>query len=187
MIPAIGGDSMSGSQTNKKSITGEFIKKWIWSFLLLPIMVYYTINVGKFTFIDYINLLIHEGGHGIFRIFGKFIYTLGGSLMQILIPGMFVVFYIIKEKRFGAQVFMIWLGENLINISVYAADARAKALPLLGGERVYHDWNYLLAEINMLEYDQTFGAVFYGAGIFFFILSFFLPLFVKNNNYFISD
>ena len=89
---------MISSPTKKQSIIGEFIKKWIWSFLLLPIMVYYTVNAGKFTFIDYINLLIHEGGHGIFRIFGKFIYTLGGSLMQILIPGMFVVFYIIKEK-----------------------------------------------------------------------------------------
>ena len=82
---------------------------------------------------------------------------------------------------------MIWLGENLINISVYAADARAKALPLLGGEKVYHDWNYLLAEINMLEYDQTFGAVFYGAGIIFFILSFFMSLFIKNTNNVFSD
>jgi len=172
---------MQGIQKQKKNIAGEFIRQWIASLLLLPIMIYYTINAGKFTFIDYINLLIHEGGHGIFKIFGKYIYTLGGSLMQILIPGMFIVFYIIKQKRFGAQVFMIWLGENLINISVYAADARTKALPLLGGHKVYHDWNYLLSEINMLEYDQTFGAIFFSAGIILFVLSFFMPLFIKNN------
>jgi hypothetical protein len=174
------------SQIKNKNITGEFIKRWTGSLLLLPVIVYYTINHGKFTFIDYINLLIHEGGHGIFKIFGKYIYTLGGSLMQVLIPSMFIVFYLIKQRRIGVQIFMIWLGENLFNISVYAADARTIALPLLGGHKVYHDWNYLLSEINMLDYDQTFGTIFFGTGIILFILSFFMPLFIKNSKTFVE-
>jgi hypothetical protein len=109
--------------------------------------------------------------------------------MQIIIPGMFIVFYVIKQKRFSTQLSMIWLGENLMNISVYAADASAKALPLLGGHKVYHDWNYLLSEINMLEYDQTFGALFFGAGVIFFFISFSMPLFIKNNttNHYLHD
>jgi len=59
------------------------------------------------------------------RFFRKFIFTLGGTLMQIIIPSMFIIFYLIKKKKFGTQIFLVFLGENLINISVYAADARA--------------------------------------------------------------
>lgn len=157
----------------------DLLKPWIASFVLLPVIIYYTLNSGKFTFIDYINLLIHEGGHGIFKIFGKFIYTLGGTLAQIIIPGMFVVYYIIVKKRILAQCFMVWLGENLLNISVYAADARAQKLPLLGGKKVYHDWTYLLIQTNLLEYDQIIGQVIYWFGISVFIVSFLMPLFMK--------
>jgi hypothetical protein len=143
------------------------------------VVIYYTLNEGKFTFIDYINLLIHEGGHGIFKILGKFIYTLGGTLMQILIPGMFVVYYFIKKQKLGTQIFLVWLGENLINISVYAADARAQKLPLLGGNKVYHDWNWLLKETGLLEYDSYFGYFFFGLGVLIFIFALLLPLLMK--------
>ena len=155
------------------------IKPWISSAILLPIILYYTFNHGKFTFIDYINLLIHEGGHGIFKIFGKFIYTLGGTLAQIIIPGMFIVYYARVKKKVMTQIFLVWLGENLINISVYAADARAHKLPLLGGNRVYHDWTYLLNQTNLILHDQEVGLFFYLLGISVFVVSLLMPLFMK--------
>ena len=74
---------MKNSFQQKKSGIFEDLKPWIGSVVLLPIMIYFAINRGEFTLIDYFNLLIHEGGHGVFKIFGKFIYTLGGSLMQV--------------------------------------------------------------------------------------------------------
>ena len=154
-------------------------KPWVSSLALLPIMIYYSLNQGQFTFIDYVNLLMHEGGHGIFKIFGKFIYTLGGTLAQILIPGMFVVYYGNNRKKVMTQIFLIWLGENLMNISVYAADARAQQLPLLGGNRVYHDWTYLLTQTNLLEYDKTVGQIFYWLGVVMFLVAFLMPLFLK--------
>ena len=143
-------------------------------------MIYYIVNNGKFTFIDYVNLLIHEGGHGIFRILGDFIYTLGGSLMQLIIPGMFVVFYFLKRKRVWTQIFLVWLGENLMNISVYVADARARQLPLLGGNKVYHDWHYLLSKMSLLEYDKVLGNIIFYSGIVIFVVAFLTPLFLKN-------
>ena len=134
---------------------------WIGTIVLAPIVIYYSLNAGKFTFIDYINLLIHEGGHGVFKIFGKFIYSLGGTLMQIIIPGMFVVYYFVTKKKFGTQVFLVWLGENLLNISVYASDAQTQKLPLLGGNKVYHDWNWILGQVGLLEYDYAVGYFFF--------------------------
>ncbi len=165
-------------QTNLSII--EIIKPWISSIILLPLIVYLIQNDGRIILIDYINLLIHEGGHGIFKVFGKFIYALGGTLAQILIPGMFIVFYFIKKNRIPAQIALIWLGQNLINISIYASDARAQRLPLLGGKKVYHDWTYLLRETGLLNYDQEVGLFFYSLAISAFIISMLLPLLIKN-------
>lgn len=166
---------------NENNVWLDTFKKWIGSIILLPIVIYLIQNEGRFFIIDYVNLLIHEGGHGIFKIFGKFIYSLGGTLAQILIPGMFVVFYLVKRKRVPAQFSLIWLGQNLINISIYASDARAQKLPLLGGKKVYHDWNYLLREIDLLNYDQAVGILFYSLTIAVFIVSLLLPLFISSN------
>lgn len=157
----------------------EKIFPWLGSILLLPLMIYFFLNIGNYLLIDYLNLLIHEGGHGIFKIFGKFIHALGGTLMQIIIPSMFIVFYFIKKQRLGAQIFLVWLGQNLFNISVYAADARAHKLPLLGGNKVYHDWTYLLNTVGLIEYDKLIGNVFVFLGVAAFIVAIVVPLLIK--------
>jgi hypothetical protein len=167
---------------NRQKTFFDFFKPWIISILILPFAIYYTLNGGKFMFIDYMNLLIHEGGHGIFKIFGQFIYALGGSLMQLIIPGMFVVFYIVKKVRPGVQIFLLWLGENLINISVYVSDARAQKLPLLGGHKVYHDWNRLLRAMGLLEYDNLLGQIIFMMGVMVFVMSLLIPLFFRKIN-----
>lgn len=140
-------------------------------------MVWLIFNNGNFIpLLDHFTLLIHEGGHGIFRIFGSFIYTLGGSLMQILVGLLFIYYFYSNNKNIGAQVSLVYLGENLLNISKYAADAQAQTLPLLGGNKVYHDWNFLLNKMNILEYDQTVGYFFVGLAIISFIAAFLIPL-----------
>lgn len=153
------------------------IKNWLGSFVLLPIVALLVINNGNFiSLLDHFTLLIHEGGHGIFRIFGDFVYTLGGSLMQILISLLFIYYFYSNKKNFGLQISLIYLGENLLNISKYASDAQAQKLPLLGGNKVYHDWNFLLSKMNILEYDQTVGYLFVGLAL----ISFIVGLLIKN-------
>lgn len=158
----------------------EKIKPWIGSILLFPIMVWLLFNNGNFIpLLDHFTLLIHEGGHGIFGIFGSFIYTLGGSLMQILIGLLFIYYFYSNNKKIGIQISLVYLGENLLNISKYAADAQAQKLPLLGGNKVYHDWTFLLNKMNILEYDQTVGYFFVGLAIFSFIIAMLIPLLPK--------
>ncbi|MCX7874963.1 MAG: hypothetical protein N2321_02215 [Melioribacteraceae bacterium] len=157
----------------------NFFSSWIGSILIFPLILYLLINIGKFHFIDFVNLLIHEGGHGIFKVFGGYIYTLGGTLMQLFIPSMFVIYYLTQKKKFLSQIFLVWLGENLINISIYVKDARIKQLPLLGGNKVYHDWNYLLSESNLLEYDQLIGNILISFSILVFLFALLIPLFIK--------
>ena len=80
--------------------------------------------------------------------------------------------------RLGIQIGLLWLGQNLINISVYAADAQAQKLPLLGGNSVYHDWHYMLGEIGLLEYSAEVGYFFLGLAILAFLLMLIMPLFI---------
>jgi len=161
----------------------ENLKPWIGSIALLPIVIWLSINAGDFIFLlDHFNLLIHEGGHGIFSLFGSFIYTLGGTLMQIILPLLLVYYFVSHRKNFGTQISLVWLGQNLMNISVYAADAQERALPLLGGNKVYHDWHFLLGSTGLLEYDNQIGMGFYLIGIIFFIIALLIPLFIKEYN-----
>ena len=143
----------------------EEIKRWIPSLIILQIALYFTLTRGHYGMIDNADLVIHEAGHFFFSFFGKYIYTLGGALMQVLLPCVFLWYFLSNYYRTGMQFTLLWLGQNFVNISVYAADARAQALPLLGGNSVYHDWHYLLGEINLLEYDQEVGYIIFGIGI----------------------
>jgi len=152
------------------------LKPFIGSFILLPLILYIALNRGKYFLIDWFNLIIHEGGHGVFMFFGKFIHASGGTLMQIILPSLFVYVALKNKSRFIAQLSLIWLGENLISISVYAADARAQKLRLIGG---YHDWTYLLGVTGIIEYDKAVGMFFYSAAIGVFIIAFLLPLFMN--------
>ena len=159
----------------------EEIKRWLPSLILLPIVLWLIFNGGKFIIIiDHFNLLIHEGGHGIFKVFGDFVYTLGGTLMQIILPSLFVFYFVRNEKRIGTQISLIWLGQNLLNISVYAGDALERKLPLLGGKKVYHDWTHLLNQTGLILHAKEVGYFFFGLGLIAFIFCLILPLFMKD-------
>ena len=123
----------------------------------------------KYMFIYRVDFVFHEAGHLIFGIFGKFIGDLGGTLMQLLLPTA-VFFSFLKSRQFhSASLILFWIGENWINISIYAKDARARILPLHGGESVTHDWSEILLTLNLLHHDQFIGNLFYFLGIVFMI------------------
>lgn len=155
-------------------------KDWISSAIFLPICLYFVLNRGEYTLLDNADLIIHEAGHFIFAFFGKFIRFAGGTIMQILLPSILVYHFYVHDYRLGVQVFLFWLGHNLINISVYAADARARQLPLLGGDFVQHDWWTMLGMLNLLEYDQLIGHLFFGAAILVFLLLLITPRFMMS-------
>jgi hypothetical protein len=123
------------------------------------------VNPKTYRFLDRVDLVFHEAGHLIFGLFGEFIGILGGSLMQVLIPAVVTGYFILYNQRWSGMVTLFWVGQSLFNVSVYVKDARAQALPLLGGEDVIHDWNWLLGRLHMLRWDQTLGNLVYFLGV----------------------
>jgi len=160
----------------KPSTGWDVFKRWIPSIIILPLAIYWVLNRGEFGLLDNIDLVIHEAGHFFFSLFGKFIYTLGGTLMQIILPTVIAGYFLRNSYRTGIQFGLLWLGQNFINISVYIADAQARKLPLLGGKKVYHDWHYLLGEVGILKYDYIVGYIFLGIAITIFIIAVIMPL-----------
>jgi hypothetical protein len=83
------------------------LKKWVPSVILLPITIYLVLNRGNYGLIDNADLVIHEAGHLFFMFFGKFIYTAGGTLMQIIIPSLIIFYFFRNMYRLGVQIGML--------------------------------------------------------------------------------
>ena len=122
-------------------------------------------------FLHLINLPFHEAGHLVFRPFGDFIASLGGSLGQILMPTICMgVFLVQNRDPFAGSVALWWVGQNFMDIAPYVNDARAGVMPLLGGNTGqtapygFHDWEYLLTETGLIRYDHTIALLSHGAG-----------------------
>jgi len=78
------------------------------------------------------------------------VHYLGGTLGQLAVPALLAAYFLLigQASPLGAAVCAWWLGENLVNVSVYMADARDLALPLVGGGD--HDWNELFYRFGLL-------------------------------------
>jgi hypothetical protein len=99
--------------------------------------------------LDWVNLPFHEAGHLVFMPFGRTLHILGGTLGQLLVPGLLAGYFVVRMRNpYSAALCAWWFGENFVNISVYMADARDLELPLVGGGD--HDWNNLFYQFGLL-------------------------------------
>ena len=106
------------------------------------------------SFLDLVDLPIHETGHLIFRIFGEFIGVAGGSIFQVLLPAVFVGYFVWKGQYYSAAIVLFWVGQSILNVWVYASDAVVMKLVLTSGftgsEGSFHDWNYMLTRTGLI-------------------------------------
>ena len=111
------------------------------------------------SFLDLVDLPIHETGHLLFRPFGEFMMIAGGSLFQVIMPVVFVGYFVWYERYYSAAIVLFWVGQSVLNVFVYAADAIVKQIVLLGGltgsEGSFHDWNYLLTATGLINSTKT--------------------------------
>jgi hypothetical protein len=142
---------------------------------LLPVLVWilngYLSDPLNTSIFDGVNLAFHEMGHAAFYWFGNRLLTVaGGTIFQLAIP-LAAGAYLLRRQRdpFGAAVCVFWLGTALFGAGVYAADARAQALPIVSPfgpvDVDSHDWTVMLMRYGMLTRDQAIGAGLRHAGV----------------------
>lgn len=141
-----------------RSLLFVLILIWSFKFILTPMQSHYAMD----SFWHFVNLPFHEAGHLIFRPFGRFMTSLGGSIGQLLMPLVCLVVFLIKTRdTFAAAFALWWFGENFLDLAPYINDARSLTLPLLGGNTGrtspygFHDWEFILKEMGWINYDHS--------------------------------
>lgn len=130
---------------------------------------------------------VHELGHFVFMPIGGLWQILGGSIFQCFLPLLALAGFLQKKWLFGATMCLPWLGLNLFDVAAYAADARARELPLsgppalagmIGGDtdaayNAGHDWYQILSRTGHLSSDLAIAhglriaaVICFAAGIF---------------------
>jgi hypothetical protein len=126
---------------------------------------------GYVPLVSDMDLAIHEFGHMLFMpfgipFFGHTMVILGGSLTQVMVPLIFV-FYFLRSRDgvrdvHAAMVCLWWTSINLLSVAIYCNDARAGVLMLLDGstgqESDGHDWKNLLRIWGVLNKDTLIAA-----------------------------
>ena len=144
-------------------------------FLFWGLMLMFTARDGEgggFGFWHMVNLPFHEAGHLVFRPFGHLVMSMGGTLGQLLMPLICMGVLLIKTRdTFGAGFCLWWLAVNFMDLAPYIGDARSLTLPLLGGNTGesspygFHDWEYILTETGLLNYDQALANMAFATGV----------------------
>lgn len=147
------------------------------AFAAASYFLWHALSPQQWSFFDGVDLIIHEAGHTIFLLFGNFLHILGGSLLQILVPLIFVSYFALTRQHFSSALTLFWFGQSLINVSVYVGDAATMQLPLLGGEASIHDWNYLLSSFGLLPHTAAIAKIIYSIGFLGLSCAFFLSLY----------
>jgi hypothetical protein len=116
----------------------------------------------SWSFMDNVNLPVHETGHLVFAPFGDTLAILGGTLLQLLFPLAFAAYFTLHRDEHAASVGVWWVGQSFVNVSTYMADAQAMELPLVGGGE--HDWNMLFTQWGVLSHATQYAQLARGFG-----------------------
>ena len=158
-------DGARGSAGAPPAETRPAVRFWARVLLIGGLFLFYLQWLKKdnyFSLLDFVNLAFHEAGHVFLGFFGRFIMVLGGTIFQLLAPAVCLVHLKRRGANLGWQLCLFWIGESLLNISIYAGDAIKQALPLVGGGE--HDWTYLLTETHLIAHPAGVARVIFLAG-----------------------
>jgi hypothetical protein len=139
-------------------------RSWVWRGLLLAYLAWAGVHHLRdplyASLFGGITLGIHELGHLLFGFAGRFLSTAGGSIAQVVAPGVVAWLLYRQSDYFGVAVGGAWESFSLWNLATYVGDARARELPLVGlTPDPVHDWNWLLSTLGILSWDRGLAAV----------------------------
>src|SRR3982750_2291227 len=107
--------------------------KLLFAILMMTYCLWIAFDPMQGSFLDNVDLPIHETGHLLFRPLGEFMGIAGGSLFQVILPAVFVGYFVWQRKYYSAAIVLFWVGQSVLNVFVYAADAVVMQLVLTSG------------------------------------------------------
>jgi len=108
--------------------------------------------------VDGFDLVVHEAGHPLAGLLGvRFLMFLGGTLAQLALPVAAAAVFLRRRQPASLAAAAVWIGVNLVNVGRYAADAEARALPLLAAGPEGHDWWNMLGSLGVRHHATAIG------------------------------
>jgi hypothetical protein len=92
--------------------------------------------------LTYVNLALHQAGHMVTYSAPELTTAMAGSIAQVAIPLLIVVYFFRRSDWVGAGVALVWAATSAAEVGLFVADAPAQKLELLGDEE--HDWAFIL-------------------------------------------
>ena len=92
---------------------------WLCFYALFLLYAY--LDRSGFLVLDYVNLIIHEGGHFFFSWFGETMHILGGTPGELIVPLLSAVYFFCQRETTGFAFSCFWFFENFPYIGTYMA------------------------------------------------------------------
>lgn len=127
-------------------------------------MLYALLASQYFLFIDFVNLVIHEGGHLLFSWGGPTLTLYGGTLLQWLVPFLLACYFFTTRQTTAFAFSFFFFFENWRYTSFYMAYARAQVLPLVGvgdtgDPEEMHDFYRIFTQLGVLNRDTQIAGI----------------------------
>jgi len=90
------------------------VPKLVFAILLSIYFLWISYDPMQGSFLDNVDLPIHETGHLIFRVLGEFMGVAGGSLFQVIFPAIFVGYFVWQRSYYSAVIVLLWVGLEYI-------------------------------------------------------------------------
>lgn len=115
-----------------------------------------------YNFLAYQTLgIVHEGGHGVCYVLPcpEFIMVLNGTLFQWLFPFLIGYYYKRRGQMLGYYIGLFFLGISMQYTAWYISTSHEglymSADKSFLGVDGYHDFNYMLSALGLLEYERS--------------------------------
>lgn len=151
-------------------------RSWLVSGLLFPACAFYLLNPSLLALLDTTSLLMYETGRTLFGLIGGTTVLVGGTIGQLALPGFLVGYFFLHRYNFALQVFLFWLGQNLINVCFQILKPSFIFTSLHGRS----DWDQLLSALDLSWAAPYIAAFVFATGSLCFLFSLLIPGFMKD-------
>ncbi|HEV3042155.1 MAG TPA: hypothetical protein VHA33_30625 [Candidatus Angelobacter sp.] len=130
------------------------IQFFAWLVFYVLILCFLAANFSTPTLLDNVHLPVHEAGHLLFRWFGETAELWGGTILQLLVPVLLVVAFVVRAELPGVTFCAVAFFHSLMGVATYMIDALYRELPLVtvgaASEEAEHDWARIFNSLGVL-------------------------------------
>lgn len=144
-----------------------YVPMWLFGLYLFMKLLSFELG-GQLPFVIAVpqafDFMLHETAHVMFGFAPDIVTAAAGSLAELLL-GLLLIWGAFKGRTYFASLFgFLWFMLACQSVADYIADARTQYLPLvslgdLSGSGAIHDWQFILAKLNMLGSDTAIAGL----------------------------